>query len=62
MILKVSNTQNNTGGGKISSGHGTGVVAGNVTGNVTTGAFVAYCNSTQKGGKINGNVRKLCLF
>jgi glucose/arabinose dehydrogenase len=56
MIVKISNTQNNT-GGKISSGHGTGVVAGNVTGNVTTGAFVAYGNSTQKGEKINGNVR-----
>jgi glucose/arabinose dehydrogenase len=55
MIVKVSNTQNNT-GGKISSGHGTGIVAGNVTGNVTTGAFVAYGNSTQKGEKINGNV------
>src|SRR5690242_20190011 len=43
--------------GKESSGKGTGAVSGNVTGNVTTGAFVAYGNSTHKGEVINGNVR-----
>jgi glucose/arabinose dehydrogenase len=55
MVVKVSNLQNST--GKISSGFGTGLVQGNVTGNVTTGAFVAYGNVTHKAEKINGNVR-----
>ena len=42
---------------KESSGKGTGAVAGNITGNVTTGAFVAFGNSTHKGEVVNGNVK-----
>jgi len=59
-VVKITNqNSNSTGGGNksMSSGFGTGLVAGNVTGNVTTGAFVAFGNSTKNGEKINGNVR-----
>ena len=63
MIVKITNNNNNTqdssssSTNKPSSGFGTGAVAGNNTGNVTTGAFVAFGNSTKKGEKINGDVR-----
>ena len=58
-IVKITNQiSNGTGGGNksLSSGFGTGLVEGNVTGNVTTGAFVAFGNSTKNGEKITGNV------
>ncbi|HZD33566.1 MAG TPA: hypothetical protein VE130_00030, partial [Nitrososphaeraceae archaeon] len=40
-----------------SSGKGTADIAGNVTGNATTGAFVPYGNATSKGEMIKGQVK-----
>ncbi|HZD35488.1 MAG TPA: hypothetical protein VE130_09810 [Nitrososphaeraceae archaeon] len=40
-----------------SSGKGTADIAGNVTGNATTGAFVPYGNATSKGELIKGQVK-----
>ena len=55
-IAKISTTKTNK-PGSTSSGKGTGAVSGNVTGNVTTGAFMAFGNSTHKGQVIKGDVR-----
>jgi glucose/arabinose dehydrogenase len=52
-IAKISTTKLTN----ASSGKGTGAVAGNVTGNVTTGAFMAFGNSTISGQVVKGDVK-----
>jgi glucose/arabinose dehydrogenase len=51
--IKIKNLAN-TSSTHLSSGNGTADVAGNVTGNVTSGAFVPFGNTTRAGEKIPG--------